>query len=184
MWKPATSHSPRRSAASASKLPLYCTVDASCPRRACRAGAPPRNRGSRASTSAGRGVRERLVERAREFGGEVLELGGEARLRAAARPTAGARPSGVMRVPRPFAFITSGAPKNASHRRQVPCVAVGDVRALGRWRELRGRSSARGSRRAGNRIRVSAPARPRKRQTGRMSMRIIGAIIPRQPPGL
>ena len=80
-----------------------------------------------------------LVERAREFGGEVSEL--RARRAPCARLASSSRlPRGVSFVPRPRSFSTSGGPEEPLPiLDQVPRMAIGDARALRGLRELGGR---------------------------------------------
>lgn len=81
-------------------------------------------------------TRDRLVQRVREFGREVVELGGEARLRTLAGP----EQFGPERAQLGAATPRHAHERSAEERRpvldEVPCVPVGDSGAARRNRQL------------------------------------------------
>src|SRR5688572_6399477 len=107
-----------------------------------------------------------------------------ARLACARLPAQRSRsPRGVSVDPRPCALYTSGAPKNSSHwpmrfqawRYEIPAASAACVSLPSDARPARSVTSRKSNSRS------ASPAR--KRQTGRMSMRIMRAIIAPGPSG-
>jgi len=85
---------------------------------------------------------ERLVQRARELRGEVVELRGEARLRALAGPQEAFAEQGEARAAALELFHQGGAEELLPFRDHVPRVTIGGPGALRRLRELAGRVDA------------------------------------------